>query len=215
MAKKNNPAPPPTRTTYTARAKDLKILGYVEARTDKEALLKARKQYGAATVERRDTAAPAAVAPAAAAGTKAPSRKKGDQPGRTTVPPTPPVTPTHAAEADGVSTPTAPRRPGRKEAKSPKRSALDAAVRVLQEAGTPLSCQEMIAAMAQKGYWTSPQGRTPSATLYSAILRELNQGRGGAISQDGPGPVCPPPVRLASISTLPSSLNNNYRRGQE
>ena len=44
---------------------------------------------------------------------------------------------------------------------------------VLQEAGTPLSCQEMIAAMAQKGYWTSPGGRTPSSTLYSAILREL------------------------------------------
>jgi hypothetical protein len=31
----------------------------------------------------------------------------------------------------------------------------------------------MIAAMAAKGYWTSPGGKTPSATLYSAILREL------------------------------------------
>jgi hypothetical protein len=28
-------------------------------------------------------------------------------------------------------------------------------------------------AMAEKGYWSSPTGRTPSATLYSAILREL------------------------------------------
>ena len=27
--------------------------------------------------------------------------------------------------------------------------------------------------MAKKGYWTSPGGRTPGATLYSAILREL------------------------------------------
>jgi hypothetical protein len=27
--------------------------------------------------------------------------------------------------------------------------------------------------MAAKGYWTSPAGRTPTATLYSAILREL------------------------------------------
>jgi hypothetical protein len=33
----------------------------------------------------------------------------------------------------------------------------------------------MIAAMAQKGYWTSPGGATPAATLYSAILRELQK----------------------------------------
>ena len=31
----------------------------------------------------------------------------------------------------------------------------------------------MIKAMAEKGYWTSPGGKTPAATLYSAILREL------------------------------------------
>jgi len=27
--------------------------------------------------------------------------------------------------------------------------------------------------MAAKGYWTSPGGKTPAATLYSAILREI------------------------------------------
>ena len=52
-------------------------------------------------------------------------------------------------------------------------SALDAAARVLEEAGRPMTCAEMITAMADKGYWTSPGGKTPSATLYSAILREL------------------------------------------
>jgi hypothetical protein len=52
-------------------------------------------------------------------------------------------------------------------------TALDAAARVLQEAGTPLSCQEMVRAMAAKGYWTSPAGRTPAATLYAALLREV------------------------------------------
>jgi hypothetical protein len=31
----------------------------------------------------------------------------------------------------------------------------------------------MIAAMAAKAYWTSPGGKTPAATLYSALLREL------------------------------------------
>jgi len=60
-------------------------------------------------------------------------------------------------------------------APSDKLSALDAAAKVLQEAGQPMNCQEMIQAMAAKGYWTSPGGQTPHATLYSAILREINR----------------------------------------
>jgi hypothetical protein len=60
-----------------------------------------------------------------------------------------------------------------KETKAKKPSALDAAQRVLEEAGQPMTCPEMIDAMTQKGYWTSPKGLTPAATLYSAILREL------------------------------------------
>ena len=31
----------------------------------------------------------------------------------------------------------------------------------------------MIDAMTTKGLWTSPGGKTPHATLYSAILREI------------------------------------------
>ena len=58
-------------------------------------------------------------------------------------------------------------------ATSGKLSALDAAAKVLQEAGQPMNCQEMIQAMADKGYWTSPAGKTPASTLYSSILREL------------------------------------------
>jgi hypothetical protein len=59
-----------------------------------------------------------------------------------------------------------------REAKAKKVSALDAAARVLQEKGEALNCSEMIELMAAKGYWKSPGGKTPSATLYSAILRE-------------------------------------------
>jgi hypothetical protein len=44
---------------------------------------------------------------------------------------------------------------------------------VLAEAGVSINCQQMIEAMAAKGYWTSPGGKTPAATLASAILREL------------------------------------------
>jgi hypothetical protein len=54
-----------------------------------------------------------------------------------------------------------------------KLSALDAAAQVLAEGGTALNCQELIQAMADKGLWVSPGGKTPAATLYSAILREL------------------------------------------
>jgi hypothetical protein len=60
-----------------------------------------------------------------------------------------------------------------KTAQPKKLSALDAAAQVLTEAGQPMNCQEMIAAMAAKGYWTSPAGKTPQATLYSALLREI------------------------------------------
>jgi|SRR6516162_9934542 hypothetical protein len=54
-----------------------------------------------------------------------------------------------------------------------KLSALDAAAKVLAEAGEPMTTKTMIEAMAAKGYWTSPGGKTPAATLYSAILREI------------------------------------------
>jgi hypothetical protein len=54
-----------------------------------------------------------------------------------------------------------------------KLSALDAATKVLGESGQAMSCSELIRAMAAQGYWSSPRGRTPSGTLYSAILREL------------------------------------------
>jgi hypothetical protein len=37
-----------------------------------------------------------------------------------------------------------------------------------------MACKELIEAMEKKGLWTSPGGKTPAATLYSAILREIN-----------------------------------------
>ena len=52
-------------------------------------------------------------------------------------------------------------------------SALDAAAAVLRKAGKPMGCKEMITAMAEQGLWTSPKGKTPSATLYAAIQREV------------------------------------------
>ena len=44
---------------------------------------------------------------------------------------------------------------------------------MLSETGQAMTCQELITAMSARGYWTSPGGKTPQATLYSAILREI------------------------------------------
>lgn len=82
-------------------------------------------------------------------------------------------TPTVKIEAVEIPTPSTQRPQASAVPKQKKSSALEASVRVLTEAGQALNCQEMIAAMSAKGYWTSPGGKTPAATLYSALLREI------------------------------------------
>ena len=69
---------------------------------------------------------------------------------------------------------TAAAKPTAAAKKGRRPGALDAAAKVLAEADGPMNSKEMIEAMAQAGYWTSPAGKTPAATLYSAILREIN-----------------------------------------
>ncbi|TWT30140.1 winged helix-turn-helix domain-containing protein [Blastopirellula retiformator] len=74
-------------------------------------------------------------------------------------------------------------KPDPKPAKAdePKRmSAINAAAKVLAESKEPLNAKQMVEAMAAKGYWSSPGGKTPHATLYSAILREINTKGQGA-----------------------------------
>ena len=75
------------------------------------------------------------------------------------------------------SSKTANRKPSARKPKAdgaPKRvSALDAAAQVLKAKGEAMRATELIAAMAEKGLWTSPGGKTPHATLYAAIIREI------------------------------------------
>jgi hypothetical protein len=40
-----------------------------------------------------------------------------------------------------------------------------------------MNSREMIQALAAKKLWSSPGGKTPHATLYSAILREIIEKR--------------------------------------
>ncbi len=105
------------------------------------------------------------------AATDAPETTSGEPPATAPVPAV-------AASAEQPQELRAAKSLRRKDAapRAKKVSCLDAAARVLAEAGQPMTCQEMIYAMAAKGYWASPGGKTPSATLYSAILRELTKG---------------------------------------
>ncbi len=55
-----------------------------------------------------------------------------------------------------------------------KLSQLEAAAQVLAKASKPMNCPELVKAMAEKGLWTSPGGKTPHATLHASLLREIN-----------------------------------------
>jgi hypothetical protein len=99
-----------------------------------------------------------------------------DEPEATT-----PAAPVQEAQVTSATPPKA--KKGRKakqadatpaEGNGKKMSCIDAAARVLTEAGEPLNAKQMIEAITTKGYWTSPGGKTPHATLYSAIIREIS-----------------------------------------
>jgi hypothetical protein len=79
---------------------------------------------------------------------------------------------TKASKAKGTR-PAPAKRAKPKSDKPKKLSALDAAAQLLAASKQPMNAKEMIDAMAAKGLWTSPGGKTPHATLYSAILREI------------------------------------------
>ena len=49
---------------------------------------------------------------------------------------------------------------------------LDAAAQVLAEADGPLNASEMVKRMLAKGLWKT-SGKTPAATIYAAIIREI------------------------------------------
>ncbi|CAN5470944.1 hypothetical protein BH11PLA2_BH11PLA2_21170 [soil metagenome] len=92
------------------------------------------------------------------------------------------------------------------EAPAKKMSALDAAHEVLTRENKSLNAKELIDAMTGYGIWTSPGGKTPHATLYAAMLREITtkgdaarfrkttKGHFAATTAAVPAPVEPPPA---------------------
>lgn len=77
-----------------------------------------------------------------------------------------PITPKPEAGSDAAaSTPPA-------ETAAKPLSGLDAAAQVLREAGEPLNAQALVARILERGLW-STDGKTPAATIYSAMIREI------------------------------------------
>lgn len=62
--------------------------------------------------------------------------------------------------------------PKPRKTKSGAMTGVDAAAKILFDHGQPMGCQEIVAKAAEDGLW-NPAGKTPAATLYSAILREI------------------------------------------
>jgi len=106
--------------------------------------------------------------------------------------------------------PTAPKKPRRTAKAEPEaptqRSALDAAAEVLasvREAGG-LTAKQLITQMTERGLWSSPSGKTPDATLYAAMIREISRkGDAARFCRVGPG-------RFAAAKSTPK-----HRRGAD
>jgi len=87
-----------------------------------------------------------------------------------------PKRPTEKAAAD-TAKPVA--KGGKRAAKAaktdkPKRpSLLSAAAEVLAKAKEPMNTKEMVEVVTAAGLWTPGKGKTPEATLYAAIIREI------------------------------------------
>ena len=58
-----------------------------------------------------------------------------------------------------------------------KMSQIEAAAKLLAASRKAMTCQEMVDAMTAKRLWKSPGGKTPHATLYASILRDLKKGK--------------------------------------
>ena len=69
-----------------------------------------------------------------------------------------------------------PQRGSKKKSKASrgkgKLSGLDAAAQILTKVKKPMGCKDMVEQAITQGLW-SPGGKTPHATLYAAIIREI------------------------------------------
>ena len=79
----------------------------------------------------------------------------------------------HAVPADATPAKVTKAKKTAGEPKAKKVSGLDAAFEVLKAKGEPMACKAIVDEMLAKGMWKTG-GKTPSATIYSAMLREID-----------------------------------------
>lgn len=65
------------------------------------------------------------------------------------------------------------KQPNAKDAKPKRVSLLDAAATVLADAKAPMQAKQIVEAVVERGLWTPGAGKTPHATLYAAVIREI------------------------------------------
>lgn len=96
------------------------------------------------------------------------------EPGRKAASPRPPKpTPGRKGKRSQVR-PTKGTKPApRKRDPNRPMSGLDAAAKVLADKGEPMRVSDIVEAAAKKGLWKSKAGKTPEATVYAAIIREI------------------------------------------
>jgi hypothetical protein len=158
--------------TASSVGQDLPSAEHPQGETPAEAAtretVRAEQPAAVPSVDATEAAETVALAPPPAEDTSTDAAASVETVSQTRTPPEP----AHGQPESDVVAAKPPQRRQRKQAAdgpAKRLSALDAAALVLAETGQAMTCPQMIAAMAQKGYWTSPGGKTPAATLYTVI----------------------------------------------
>lgn len=136
------------------------------------------------------------------------------------VPKAAPVAPVESATDAPVPGKAAPaktgtRRKAGKAASTRKPSALDAAAQVLADSREPMTAMQLVEAMATRGLWSSPGGKTPHATLHAAMSAEIaKKGNGSRFRRAGRGlfaaseiAVDSTPAEVSGIATTAPELS--------
>jgi len=63
---------------------------------------------------------------------------------------------------------------GAPQAKERRLGLVDAAIQVMKAAGKPMNCKDIVKVILEKKLWETT-GKTPDATLYSSILRDIQK----------------------------------------
>ena len=126
-----------------------------------------------ATRTAKKTAAPAKKTAAKKTAAKRPAAKQANVPAKTPHKAAPKTKATNEAKAPKNATKA---KPEAKTETGKKMSQIAAAIRVLTQAKQPMTAKAMVEAMVAKGLWSSPGGKTPEATLYASIIRDIRRG---------------------------------------